>query len=176
MYIGITDINFAKWDNPKLKKEEENPFTPEGRELYNQRMRKRGLKVRVDEVNSSEHALYLRTNKSRLYTFEYFMNRPYTYNRDKGKCKICNGYAEPSEVHVHHVDPKLPWDKVNKVKNLITVHLYCHQLIHNDTMPENLSEDTLEKLAKYRKKVENTKINQSNESRATTSDLRICHT
>ena len=176
MYIGITDINFAKWENPKLKKEEENPFTPEGRELYNKRMRKRGLKVRVDEVNSSEHALYLRTNKSRLYTFEYFMNRPYTYNRDKGKCKICNGYVEPNEVHVHHVDPKLPWDKVNKVKNLITTHIYCHQLIHNDTMPENLSEDTLEKLAKYRKKVEDTKKNQSNESQTTNSDYRICHT
>jgi len=153
MYIGITDINFAKWENPKLKKEGENPFTPEGRELYNQRMRKRGLKVRVDEVNSSEHALYLRTNKSRLYNFEYFMNRPYTYNRDKGKCKICNGYVEPYEVHTHHVDPKLPWNEVNKVKNLITTHLYCHQLIHNDTMPDNLSEETLKRLAKYRKKL-----------------------
>lgn len=27
-YIGITDINFAKWDNPRLKKQEENPYTP----------------------------------------------------------------------------------------------------------------------------------------------------
>lgn len=107
----------------------------------------------MDEVNSSEHALHLRMSKSLLYNFEYFMNRPYTYNRDKGKCKICNGYAEPNEVHVHHVDPKLPWDKVNKVKNLITVHLYCHQLIHSDTTPENLSEESLDRLAKYRKKL-----------------------
>ena len=151
MYIGITDIAFVKWVNPSPKNQKENPFTPEGRELYNRRMRKKGLKVRVDEVNSSEHALYIRNSKNPLYNFEYFMNRPYTYNRDKGKCKICNGFVEPNEVHTHHVDPKLPWNEVNRVKNLITVHLYCHQLIHNDTMPENLSEESLKRLAKYRK-------------------------
>lgn len=153
MYIGITDINFVRWVNPSPKNQKENPFTPEGRELYNKRMRKRGLKVRVDEVNSTEHALYIRNSKNPLYNFEYFMNRPYTYNRDKGKCKICNGYVEPNEVHFHHVEPKLPRDKVNKVKNLITTHLYCHQLIHNETMPENLSEESRKRLTKYREKL-----------------------
>lgn len=157
MYIGITDINFVRWVNPSPKNQKENPFTPEGRELYNERMRKRGLKVRVDEVNSTEHALHIRNSKNPLYNFEYFMNRPYTYNRDKGKCKICNGYVEPNEVHFHHVEPKLPRDKVNKVKNLITTHLYCHQLIHNETMPENLSEESRKRLTKYREKLnENT--------------------
>ena len=158
MYIGITDINFVRWVNPSPKNQKENPFTPEGRELYNKRMRKRGLKVRVDEVNSTEHALYIRNSKNPLYNFEYFMNRPYTYNRDKGKCKICNGYVEPNEVHFHHVEPKLPRDKVNKVKNLITTHLYCHQLIHNETMPENLSEESRKRLTKYREKLENKEI------------------
>lgn len=153
MYIGITDINFAKWENPMAKNQKETPYTPEGRELYNKRMRKKGLKVRVDEVNSSEHALYIRTNKSPLYNFEYFMNRPYVYNRDKGKCKICNGYVEPNEVRIHHISPKLPINEVNKTKHLITVHEYCHKLIHNDELPEKLSEDTKKRLAKYRKKL-----------------------
>ena len=81
------------------------------------------------------------------------MNRPYVYNRDKGKCKICNGYVDPNEVHTHHTDPKLPMEQVNKVKNLITVHIYCHKLIHSDSEPENLSEDTLKRLAKYRRKL-----------------------
>lgn len=153
MYIGITDINFAKWENPTAKNQKETPYTPEGRELYNKRMRKKGLKVRVDEVNSSEHALYIRTNKSPLYNFEYFMNRPYVYNRDKGKCKICNGYVEPNEVRIHHISPKLPTNEVNKTKYLITVHEYCHKLIHNDELPEKLSEDTKKRLAKYRKKL-----------------------
>lgn len=153
MYIGITDINFAKWDNPRLKKQEENPYTPEGRELYNKRMRKKGLKVRTDEVNSSDHALFIRMSKHPLYNFEYFMNRPYTYNRDKGKCKICGGFVEPNEARFHHVETKLPTDKINKVKNLITVHKYCHDLIHSDKEPNSLSEKTLKTLGKYRKKL-----------------------
>lgn len=153
MYIGITDINFAKWDNPRLKKQEENPYTPEGRELYNKRMRKKGLKVRTDEVNSTEHALFIRMSKHPLYNFEYFMNRPYTYNRDKGKCKICGGFVEPNEARFHHVDKKLQMDKINKVKNLITVHKYCHDLIHSDKEPNSLSEKTLKTLGKYRKKL-----------------------
>ena len=97
-YIGITDLAFASWDNPRQKNQNETPFTEEGRELYNKRMRRKGLKVRVDEVNSSEHAKYLRMSKHSLYNFEYFMNRPYAYNRDKGKCRVCGGYVEPKEA------------------------------------------------------------------------------
>lgn len=153
MYIGVTDINFAKWDNPTCKNQGETPYTPEGRELYNKRMRKKGLKVRTDEVNSTAHAFYIRMSKNPLYNFEYFMDRPYTYNRDKGKCKICGGYVEPNEARFHHVDKKLPMNQMNKVKNLITVHQYCHDLIHSNTEPTSLSEKTLKNIAKYRKKL-----------------------
>lgn len=153
MYIGITDTNFAKWDNPKMKNQRENPYTTEGRELYNQRMRRKGLKARTDEVNSTEHALYIRMSKSPLYNFEYFMNRPYTYNRDKGKCRICGGYVEPNEARFHHVQTKLQSEKRNKVSNLVTVHQYCHDLIHSDKEPSSLSEKTLENLRRYRKKL-----------------------
>lgn len=150
--IGVTDINFAKWDNPRCKNQNETPYTPEGRELYNKRMRKKGLKVRTDEVNSTTHAFYIRMSKNPLYNFEYFMNRPYTYNRDKGKCKICGGYVEPNEARFHHVDKKLPMNQMNKVKNLITVHQYCHDLIHSNTESTSLSEKTLKNIEKYRNK------------------------
>lgn len=153
MYIGVTDINFAKWDNPVQKNQGETPYTPEGRELYNKRMRRKGLRVRTDEVNSTAHALFIRMSKSPLYNFEYFMNRPYTYNRDRGKCKICGGYVEPNEARFHHVNKKLPINLINKVINLITVHQYCHDLIHNNSEPEGLSEKTMKNLAKYRKKL-----------------------
>lgn len=153
MYIGITDINFAKWNNPQCKNQNETPYTPEGRKLYNKRMRKKGLRVRTDEVNSTAHAFYIRMSKIPIYNFEYFMNRPYTYNRDKGKCKICGGYVEPNEARFHHVDKKLPSNQINKVKNLITVHQYCHDLIHSNTEPTSLSEKTLKNIAKYRMKL-----------------------
>ena len=151
VWIGITDINFAKWENPRCKNQAETPYTSEGRELYNKRMRRKGLLARTDEVNSNYQAWSIRINKHPLYNFEYFMNRPYTYNRDKGKCKICGGYVEPNEVCFHHVNPKLPSNQINKVKNLITTHDYCHKLIHNNSEPKGLSEKTMKKLAKYRK-------------------------
>lgn len=156
-YIGITDLNFAKWVMPIPKNQKETPFTAEGQAIYYTRMRKRSLRVRVDEVNTSEHALALRMSKHPLYNFEYFMNRPYAYNRDKGKCKICGGDVLPNEVRIHHVKKKLPRNQVNKVKNLITVHRYCHDLIHSKELPDNLLEKTVKNLTKYRKLLESTK-------------------
>ena len=153
MYIGITDLNFAKWVERPPKNQNENPYTPEGREIYYRRMRKKGLKVRVDEVNSSKRALYIRNNPKSIYNFEYFMNRPYAYNRDKGKCRICNGFVEPAEACFHHISPKLPIESINKVKNLITTHEYCHKLIHSEKMPDDLSDKSLKNLEKYRKKL-----------------------
>lgn len=160
LWIGITDINFAKWVNPTCKNQKENPYTPEGKHLYFTRMRKKGLRVRVDEVNSNEHALFIRMNKNPHYNFEYFMNRPYAYNRDKGKCRLCGGYVEPNEAVFHHIRPKLPISDRNKVNNLATVHGYCHKLIHGELMPENLSGKTIKKLAKFRDKLESPTSNK----------------
>lgn len=51
--------------------------------------------------------------------FEYFMNREYAYNRDKGKCKCCGRYfSELIPKHCHHVNPRLPIERINKVPNL----------------------------------------------------------
>lgn len=41
MYVGLTDINFAKWNNPNCKNQDETPYTSEGRELYYKRMKKK---------------------------------------------------------------------------------------------------------------------------------------
>ena len=156
MWIGITDLNFAKWVAKSPKNQLETPFTDAGRELYYKRMRKRGLRTRTDEVNSTAHAHFLRMSKHPLYDFEYFMNRPYCYNRDKGKCKICGGYVEPGEVRIHHVSPDLPKEVVNKTNNLITAHGYCHSLVHNEQADiSGLSVQTQKKVIKYRKKLKN---------------------
>lgn len=154
IWIGLTDLNFAKWTNPPPKNQNENPFTPEGRELYNKRMRKKSVGERADEMNRSEHAFYLRMQKHPLYNFEFFMNRAYAYKRDKGKCKICGGYVLPYEAETHHINPRLPKEMVNKVPNLATMHEYCHTLVHSDKVEENLTDKTRKKLAKYRKKLE----------------------
>lgn len=91
--------------------------------------------------------------KHPLYTFEYFMNRPYAYYRDKYKCRICNGFVLPHEARFHHIEQKLPKELVNKVNNLMTVHEHCHNLIHNNDSLDNLSPQTIKKIEKYRKKL-----------------------
>ena len=154
MWIGITDLNFAKWESKAPKNQLETPYTEVGRELYFKRMRRKGSRARTDEVNSSKHALFLRMSKHPLYNFEYFMNRPYCYSRDKGKCKVCGGYVEPNEVRIHHVQPKLPTHLVSKTANLITVHEFCHSLIHDEKSDISmLSVKTQKKITRYRNKL-----------------------
>ena len=46
----------------------------------------------------------------------------------------------------------VPMNQMNKVKNLITVHQYCHDLIHSNTESTSLSEKTLKNIEKYRNK------------------------
>src|SRR5699024_4573791 len=73
----------------------------------------------------------------RKYNFEFYMNREYAFNRDRGKCKICVDDILPSDLHCHHVNPKLPLDKVNKVNNLASLHKGCHELIHAKILPND---------------------------------------
>ena len=151
-WIGITSLAFTVWKKATPKRPLENPYTKEGREIYNKRMRKRSPRERMDEINNSNHAFYLRISKSKLYNFEYFMNRPYVYNRDKGKCKICGGFLNTSEVQFHHVDKTLAKDKLNKVANLISVHPFCHSLIHQDIDISLLDRKTQKNIQKYKEK------------------------
>lgn len=151
-YIGITDIYFGKWKKGVLKNQLETPYTEEGQKLYWNRMNKRPMKDRIDEINSNEQALYIRMNKHKIYNFEFFLNRPYAYNRDKGRCKICNGYLNPEEAQFHHVSKKLAKDQINKLPNLISAHKYCHELVHNDEDISTLDIKTQQKIIKYRNK------------------------
>lgn len=151
-WIGITSLAFTVWRKATPKNPLENPYTREGREIYNKRRRKRSPRDRMDEINTNSHAFYLRVAKSKIYNFEYFMNRPYVYNRDKGKCKICGGFLETSEVQFHHIDKTLSKDKINKVSNLISVHPFCHNLIHKDADVSMLDNKTQKNIQKYKEK------------------------
>lgn len=131
MLIGVTSLSFAKWVKIPLMNQKETPYTPEGRELHAQRTGKIPLKVRADDLLFSDISeLIAKGVKRPIYNFEYYMNRPYAYNRDKGKCAVCGDPVDKS-VHIHHISPKLPLAKVNKVPNLKTVCYKCHVRIHD---------------------------------------------
>lgn len=68
------------------------PYTAEGRMLYS-RYRKNARKIPLDRpmlANSKDIKLSLYAKDK--YNFEYFMNREYAFNRDKGKCRCCGKY------------------------------------------------------------------------------------
>lgn len=85
-FIGITDLQFAKWHKAKMKNLLETPFTPEERQLYILRTEKRLIKARDDDL------LALHTDKilkePNFYNFEYILNRGYAVNREYFSIRI----------------------------------------------------------------------------------------
>ena len=132
--IGITSLAFCKWVKTQLKSQQETPYTISGRAINVERTGKKPLRVRADELLSVSFSnLIAQGLTGNLYNFEYFMNRAYAFNRDKGKCRISGKNLRSNEVHIHHINPNLPLNKVNKVSNLATVHKEFHYLIHSQT-------------------------------------------
>ncbi|NUU75750.1 group II intron reverse transcriptase/maturase [Paenibacillus xylanilyticus] len=130
--VGVTSIGFSKWNKAMLKKPSETPYTPEGRQIYSNRTAKKPLKARADDTLSEHLSMLIATGiNGRLYTFEYYLNRAYAFNRDKGKCRICRKEVHRYDLHFHHINKMLPSDLVNKVGNLATMHMKCHSMIHS---------------------------------------------
>ena len=84
---------------------------------------------------------------------EYYLNRPYAFNRDKGKCKVCGEILWSNNVHIHHINPKLPLNLVNRVPNLVTTCKDCHQKIHDQKDGSELGATVEKRLAVYRNKL-----------------------
>ena len=109
MWIGITRLSFIKWKKANNKVPEETPYTNKGRELNAKRTLKKPLRVRADEL-FNDHFSYIisKGEVDSKYNFEYYMNRPYAYNRDKGKCRVCGIDVYKHNVNIHHNSPNLP--------------------------------------------------------------------
>jgi group II intron reverse transcriptase/maturase len=142
--IGVTDLAFIKRVDPALFNQEETPFTLRGRELHLKRTRKKPRLYRLDWIFGADAMATKRLlgnrNKSKrrrkLYNFEFFLNRAYAFNRDKGKCRICEEDIAPYEIETHHANPELPAEQVNRVTNLVSLHNKCHDDLHNLTLNE----------------------------------------
>ena len=134
VYVGLTNLSFTKWKEPQSKNQEETPFTPEGRELYNKRMKKKSKLARADEYFNLDVSYIIAEGlKGKKYNFEYYMNRGYVINRDKFKCRVCKGNLEMGNTHIHHTKPYLDINKINKVSHLASVCSLCHCKIHDSS-------------------------------------------
>ena len=88
------------------------PYTEDGRKRYvNYRTKHKPLPCDRPSINTPEDIALSRYARGKGWkaNFEYFMNREYAYNRDKGKCKCCGKFfSEMVPKHCHHVNPRLP--------------------------------------------------------------------
>lgn len=130
--IGLTKakITPSRWSKyPASQKM--TPYTEEGRAIHLRESKRTQPLDRPPLYDSSvlEHA-------SGLYNFEYYMNREYAYNREKGRCKVCGVPLVLGDRECHHIQPKLPLNRVNKVNNLAWLCGCCHQLVHGKKMDD----------------------------------------
>ncbi len=82
------------------------------------------------------------------------MNRGYAFNRDRGKCRITGVPLGKHNLHVHHINPNLPLEEVNKLPNLACVDKEIHKAIHNEVdMSSILNNKEINKLKRFRNKI-----------------------
>lgn len=157
-WFGITCafITHAKYETRPFN-QHMTPYTEEGRRIYvSYRTKHKPLPCDRPSINTPEDILlsaYAR-GKGWKANFEYSMNREYAYNRDKGKCKCCGRFfSDNLPKHCHHVNNKLPVEKINKVSNLAWLCVPCHRMVHNSPIYPGTDQKTIRKIEQYKQKL-----------------------
>ena len=153
-WFGITMafITHSKYESKPFD-QRMTPYTEEGRRIYGYyRSKSKPLPCDRPSVNTAgdiQLSVYAKT----VYNFEYFMNREYAYNRDKGKCKCCKKpLFLDDKKFCYHVKGEVPLDKINKVQNLIWLCNDCYRMVNNGPIPPDIDEKVLKKIQKYKQK------------------------
>lgn len=156
IWIGVTRLDFCRWEKPFGKIQAETPYTEEGRKIYFERTKRKRMTARLDEVLSTETSELVSTGQTgRTYNFEFFMNRAYALNRDKLKCRVCGRWLITGKLCTHRINPHLPLGKVNKVNNLASMDRNCFQLVNNRNADiSNLDTKTRKNVEKFRKQLD----------------------
>jgi hypothetical protein len=153
-WFGITMafITHSKYESKPFD-QRMTPYTEEGRRIYSYyRSKSKPLPCDRPSVNT-ERDIQLSVYAKTAFNFEYFMNREYAYNRDKGKCKCCKKpLFLDSKKYCYHIKGELPLEKVNKVQNLIWLCNDCYRMVNNGPIPPNIDEKVLKKIQKYKQK------------------------
>jgi hypothetical protein len=162
-WFGITCafITHSKYESKPFD-QKMTPYTSEGRRRYmNYRTKHKPLPSDRPSINTPEDIAlgYYAKGKGWKANFEYFMNREYAYNRDKGKCKCCGKeFSESVPKHCHHVNNQLTIERINKVPNLVWLCVPCHRMVHNSPIPPDADAKEVRKIMKYRKKTKTVKF------------------
>ena len=126
IYIGLTALNFCRWERTLPKKQDETPFTEIGWQIYFERTKKNRRYARLDEMYSNKADRAIKFGKwGTLNNYEFIMNRAYALNRDRLRCRVCGGWLIDCTPYAHRINPNLPLNKVNCVNNLVSLHWRC---------------------------------------------------
>lgn len=151
-WFGITMafITHSRYES-KPYDQRMTPYTEEGRRIYSSyRSKSKPLPCDRPSVNTARD-IQLSVCAKTVFNFEYFMNREYAYNRDKGKCKCCKKpLFLDDKKFCYHIKKGLPLEKVNKVQNLIWLCNDCYRMVNNGPIPPNVDEKVLKKIQKYK--------------------------
>lgn len=151
-WFGITMafITHSKYESRPFD-QRMTPYTEEGRLIYSHyRSKSKPLPCNRPSINTARD-IQLSVSAKTVFNFEYFMNREYAYNRDKGKCKCCKKpLFLDDRKFCYHIKGNLPLEKVNKVQNLIWLCNDCYQMVNNGVIPPDIDEKVLKKIQKYR--------------------------
>lgn len=151
-WFGITMafITHSKYESKPFD-QRMTPYTEEGRRIYSYyRNKSKPLPCDRPSVNTARD-IQLSVYAKTVFNFEYFMNREYAYNRDKGKCKCCKKpLFLDDRKFCYHVNRELPLEKVNTVQNLIWLCNDCYRMVNNGAIPPDIDEKVLKKIQKYK--------------------------
>lgn len=151
-WFGITMafITHSRYES-KPYDQRMTPYTEEGRRIYRSyRSKSKPLPCDRPSVNTARD-IQLSVYAKTVFNFEYFMNREYAYNRDKGKCKCCKKpLFLDDKKFCYHIKRELPLEKINKVQNLIWLCNDCYRMVNNGSIPPDIDEKVLNKIQKYK--------------------------
>lgn len=156
-WIGLTKCDITPVKYSQNFNQAMTPYTESGRKLYAEKMEKVSPLCRPAIYSADNLFLSLTGFSSKIYNFEFYMNRDYAMNRDRGKCRACRCYLWGMNPHSHHINPFLPLNKVNKVSNLASLCPSCHKLIHSKNVIEG-NPNYKAKIEKFRSILEDAKL------------------
>lgn len=147
MWIGITKAYITHSQREKYPYNQNmTPYTPEGRALY-QKNRKKNLPLNRPPIY--DDTLLFCLKETNLNNFEYYMNREYAYNRDRGRCRMCREHLIKGSRHCLRINSSLAIEEINKVPNLIWLCTNCFDIIREGVVPNSTNPKIKSRILKY---------------------------
>lgn len=150
--VGITKafITHSKWLKYPYN-QKKTPYTEEGRIAYMKDSSRKYLQKDRPPIYDIE--ILEQSINNNYNNFEFYMNREYAYNRDRGKCKVCGRQLKSGNRHCHRIENSLKLNMVNKVSNLAWFCKECDIIVHGNKQLNGLETKVIKKVEKYRERL-----------------------